>query len=205
MCQETVISAFSLGYRHVDTASVYQNQKGVGAALAEMKMERDEFFVTSKIPGGLNASATAAAADACLEELGLKFVDLMLIHFPADFGKNGSAKERQTEWTALENWAKSGKARAIGVSHYCRRQLDDVLKVATVPVAVNQVQYHVGMGTAPTASTDDRDYMRAKGVLYQSFSPLCGPCDPPDNTELLNGTLVTGIGARYNKTGPQAV
>eukprot|EP00439_Symbiodinium_sp_Y106_P071326 s39_g12.t2 len=176
MCQETVISAFSLGYRHVDTASVYQNQKGVGAALAEMKMERDEFFVTSKIPGGLNASATAAAADACLEELGLKFVDLMLIHFPADFGKNGSAKERQTEWTALENWAKSGKARAIGVSHYCRRQLDDVLKVATVPVAVNQVQYHVGMGTAPTASTDDRDYMRAKGVLFVAVGQVASTC-----------------------------
>mmetsp|Transcript_37247 Transcript_37247/g.69490 ORF Transcript_37247/g.69490 Transcript_37247/m.69490 type:complete len:324 (-) Transcript_37247:95-1066(-) len=203
VAKDTVVSAFNLGYRHVDTADVYQNQKGVGQALAELKLERDQFFVTSKIPGGLNASATMAVADSCLRDLGLKYVDLMLIHFPADFGKNGSAKERQTEWKALEDWAKSGKARAIGVSHYCRRQLDDVLKVATVPVAVNQVQYHVGMGSAPAAATDDRDYMRQKGVLYQSFSPLCGPCTPPDNTELLNGSLVTQIGKRYNKSGPQ--
>ncbi|CAJ1461231.1 unnamed protein product [Effrenium voratum] len=201
--KETVTSAFALGYRHVDTAAVYQNQVGVGEALAELKLQRQDYFVTSKIPGGLNASATAATADAGLKELNLNYVDLMLIHFPADFGKNGSKQERQKEWLALEAWAKAGKARAIGISHYCRRQLDDLLEVATVPVAVNQVQYHVGMGSAGPMVTDDRDYMRAKGVLYQSFSPLCGPCDPPHNKELLTGPLVTGIGKKYNKSGPQ--
>ncbi|CAK9067112.1 unnamed protein product [Durusdinium trenchii] len=66
-----------------------------------------------------------------------------------------------------------------------------------------QVQYHVGMGSAGRMATDDRDYMRQKGVLYQSFSPLCGPCNPPDNKELLTGALVTGIGKKYKKTGPQ--
>eukprot|EP00931_Biecheleriopsis_adriatica_P087454 TRINITY_DN61919_c0_g1_i1.p2 TRINITY_DN61919_c0_g1~~TRINITY_DN61919_c0_g1_i1.p2 ORF type:complete len:341 (-),score=81.59 TRINITY_DN61919_c0_g1_i1:78-947(-) len=201
--EKAIISAFELGYRHIDTAYVYQNQDGVGQALKKMNLERDGFFVTSKIPGGLNASATAAAGDLCLEQLGLESVDLMLIHFPAAFGANGSKKERQEEWKALEAWAKSGKARAIGISHYCRRQLDDVLEVATVPVAVNQVQYHVGMGSASGMATDDRDYMREKGVLYQSFSPLCGPCTPPDNKELVTGKLVTEIGAAHNKTGSQ--
>lgn len=203
VAKSAVVSAFGLGYRHVDTAAAYQNQVSVGEALAELKLKRQEFFITSKIPGGLNASATAAAADSCLKELGVDYVDLMLIHFPADFGKNGSKKERQVEWTALEAWAKSGKARAIGISHFCRRQLDDILEVAHVPVAVNQVQYHVGMGSAGRMATDDRDYMRQKGVLYQSFSPLCGPCNPPDNKELLTGALVTGIGKKYKKTGPQ--
>jgi len=203
VAQSAVTNAFEVGYRHVDTAAVYQNQVGVGQALKTADVERDEYFVTSKIAGGLNASATAAAADECLKELGLKYVDLMLIHFPADFGKNGSKKERQEEWLALEAWAKSGKARAIGVSHYCRRQLDDVLEVATLPVAVNQVQYHVGMGSAGPLVTDDRDYMREKGVLYQSFSPLCGPCDPPDNKELITGKLVTEIGAAHGKSGAQ--
>jgi len=203
VAKDAVISAFNLGYRHVDTASGYENQLGVGEALADLKLKRETFFITSKIPGGLNASATVATADSCLKELKVDYVDLMLIHFPADFGKNGSKKDRQIEWKALEAWAKSGKARAIGISHYCRRQLDDILEVANVPVAVNQVQYHVGMGTAGRLATDDKSYMKEKGVLYQSFSPLCGPCDPPDNKELLTGPLVTSIGKKYNKTGPQ--
>lgn len=203
VAKDAVTSAFHLGYRHVDTATSYENQLGVGEALADLKLARESFFITSKIPGGLNASATAAAADSCLKELKVDYVDLMLIHFRADFGKNGSRKERQVEWKALEAWAKSGKAKAIGISHYCRRQLDDILQVASVPVAVNQVQYHVGMGTAGRLATDDKSYMKQKGVLYQSFSPLCGPCDPPDNKELLTGSLVTTIGKHYNKTGPQ--
>eukprot|EP00440_Ansanella_granifera_P020046 gb/GFBE01021778.1/.p1 GENE.gb/GFBE01021778.1/~~gb/GFBE01021778.1/.p1 ORF type:complete len:334 (+),score=86.73 gb/GFBE01021778.1/:1-1002(+) len=201
--EKAIVSAFALGYRHIDTAFVYENQLGVGKALRKMNIERDEFFVTSKIPGGLNASATVATADQCLKDLGLKSVDLMLIHFPADFGAKGSKKERQTEWKALEAWAKSGKARALGVSHYCQRHIEDVLEVATVPIAVNQVQYHVGMGSASHLATDDRDFMRKKGILYQSFSPLCGPCNPPDNKELISGKLVTEIGKAHNKTGSQ--
>lgn len=201
--ESAVASAFRLGYRHVDTAFAYENQAGVGKALQEAGLDRKEFFVTSKIFGGLNASATTAQADQCLKDLGLKSVDLMLIHFPAAFGANGSKKERQEEWKALEAWAKSGKARALGVSHYCRRHVEDVMEVATVPIAVNQVQYHVGMGRATNLATDDRHYMHDKGILYQSFSPLCGPCTPPDNKELITGKLVTKIGAAHNKTGAQ--
>lgn len=201
--ERAVASAFRLGYRHVDTAFVYENQIGVGKALRQAALDRQEFFVTSKILGGLNASATTTQADQCLKDLGLESVDLMLIHFPAAVGANGSKKERQTEWKALEAWAKSGKARAIGVSHYCRRHVEDVMEVATVPIAVNQVQYHVGMGRATNLATDDMQYMHDKGILYQSFSPLCGPCTPPDNKELITGKLVTEIGAAHNKSGAQ--
>lgn len=201
--ERAVDLAFAMGYRHVDTAMVYENQKGVGAALRRTGLPREEFFVTSKIPGGLNASATAAALDGCLEDLGLAFVDLMLLHFPSDFSGKGGPKARQEEWLALEAWAKAGKARAIGVSHYCQKQVEDVLEVSTVPVAVNQVQYHVGMGAASSAATDDKAYFESHGILYQSFSPLCGPCTPPDNFELINGSLVTSIGAAHNKTGSQ--
>jgi diketogulonate reductase-like aldo/keto reductase len=192
--------AFNMGYRHVDTALIYQNQVGVGSALKKLALPRSEYFVTSKIPGGLNASATEAALDQCLQQLGLDYVDLMLLHFPAE---TGGAAGRQEEWRALEAWAKKGKAKAIGVSHYCRRQLEDILSIATVPVAVNQVQYHVGMGQSGGNANDDMDFVRQKGILYESFSPLCGPCNPPDNTELITGELVTSIGKAHNKTGPQ--
>ncbi len=92
------------------------------------------------MPGGLNATATTAALEQALEQLKLGYVDLMLLHWPGS-----GAKSRQEQWLALEAWAKQGKARAIGISHYCRHHLDDILGVATLPVALNQVQYHVGM------------------------------------------------------------
>jgi len=201
--QRAVATALKLGYRHVDTALVYGNQAGVGRALRESGLGREEYFVTTKIPGGLNASAAAEALDQCLSELGLDHVDLMLLHFPASFDGKGGAALRKEEWLALEKWAKSGKARAIGVSHFCRSQLDDVLSVATLPVALNQVEYHVGMGSAGDAATDHRAYCQSKGIVYMSFSTLCGPCQAPDNTTLLRGDLVKGIGGAHNKTGAQ--
>jgi len=201
--EHAVDVAFGMGYRHVDTAQVYGNQRGIGAALQRTNLQREEFFVTSKIPGGLNLSATIAALDGCLQDLRLSYVDLMLIHFPSDFSGKGGPSARREEWLALEAWAKTGKARAIGVSHYCQRQAEDIMKISTVPIAVNQVQYHVGMGAAPNAATDDKAFFESKGILYQSFSPLCGPCNPPDNLELINGSLVTSIGAAHNKTGSQ--
>lgn len=196
-------TAFEVGYRHVDTAFVYQNQDGVGAALAATGLPRDQYFITTKIPGGLSAEETRQNLDQCLQLLKTDYVDLMLIHFPASFSGQGGPAGRKEEWLALEAWAKQGKARAIGVSHYCRRQIEDVLEVATVPIAVNQVQYHVGMGTAGPLATDDKDFMQEKGILYESFSPLCGPCNPPDNMELITGDLVTEIGRAHNKTGAQ--
>mmetsp|Transcript_25198 Transcript_25198/g.38323 ORF Transcript_25198/g.38323 Transcript_25198/m.38323 type:complete len:332 (+) Transcript_25198:58-1053(+) len=201
--EDAVVQAFSLGYRHVDTAALYNNLKGVGSGLKKTGLKREEYFVTSKIPGGLNASAAEALLVKSMKELDLDYVDLMLIHFPMDLQGKGSPAARQELWGALQNWALTGQAKAIGVSHYCQHHVEDILKVTKVPISVNQVQYHVGMGTAPDTATDDKAWMQKQGILYQSFSPLCGPCNAPDNTELLNGTLVTSIGKAHNKTGPQ--
>lgn len=198
-----VESAFRQGYRHVDTALVYENQVGVGQALKSLGLPREDYFITSKIPGGLSAADTAASLEQCLQQLGTDYVDLMLIHFPATWEGKGGPEGRKEEWKALEAWAKTGKARAIGVSHYCKRQLQDVLSVNTVPVAVNQVQYHVGMGSTGPLADDDRAFVEQSGILYESFSPLCGPCTPPDNMELITGKLVTEIGKKYGKSGPQ--
>lgn len=193
-----VSSAFIAGYRHVDTAQGYENQLGVGHALAKAGLKREEYFVTTKIPGGLNASATTAALEQSLKELQLGVVDLMLIHWAAD-----TLPEVQEQWLAMEAWAKAGKARAIGVSHFCKVHLEAVLKVATLPVAVNQNQYHVGMGEDTQPRLHDKAYAESHGILYQSYSSLCGPCTPPQNKALINGPLVTEIGRAYNKTGAQ--
>jgi len=196
--EQAVLAAFQLGYRHVDTAIVYANAVGVGKALKKSGVSRDEFFVTSKTAIGANNTAFEQALHQHLKDLQLDYVDLMMIHIPAT-----GAQGRQEEWRMLEKFAMAGKAKAIGVSHHCKRQLQDVLSVATVPVALNQVQYHVGMGSAGGDATDDKDWVKSQGIVYQSFSPLCGPCNPPDNKELITGKLVTSIGRKYNKTGVQ--
>eukprot|EP00931_Biecheleriopsis_adriatica_P107024 TRINITY_DN81366_c0_g1_i1.p1 TRINITY_DN81366_c0_g1~~TRINITY_DN81366_c0_g1_i1.p1 ORF type:complete len:335 (+),score=41.69 TRINITY_DN81366_c0_g1_i1:127-1005(+) len=196
--EQIIPIAFGLGYRHVDTAQVYKNQVGVRYGLSRAGLDRKEYFVTSKIPGGLNASATGAALDSCLQDLALDYVDLMLIHFP-----QGDDAAMQESWLALEAWAKAGKARAIGISHFCRHHIDNILAVATLPIALSQEQYHVGMGTDTQPRLHDKTYAESKGILYMSYSSLCGPCPPPDNTELITGDLVSGIGRKYNKTGSQ--
>lgn len=211
------LSALRLGYTHIDTALGYKNQDGVGAALRDFLKtgskangrppRREDIFITSKIPGGFSEDEAAATLATSLEQLfpgdADGYVDLMLVHFPATWEGEGGKAKRQAEWRALQAFAKAGKARSIGVSHYCRRHLDDVLELGGTPPALNQVQFHVGMGGAGPNATDDRAYHAKVGVAYMGFSPLCGPCDGKDGTELISGELVTSIGAKYGKTGAQ--
>jgi len=197
VAEGAILKAFDIGYRHVDTAFGYKNQVGVGKALAKSGVKRADYFVTSKIPGGLNATATEQTLELGMKQLGLEYVDLMLLHYPVPHG------DRKAEWLALEKWAKKGKARAIGVSHYCKSHLDEVLSVATLPVALNQNQYHVGMGTDSQPELHDKAYSESKGVVFMGYSSLCGPCPKPHNTELISGDLVTSIGKAHNKTGAQ--
>jgi 2,5-diketo-D-gluconate reductase A len=207
LAERVVVDAFRMGYRHVDTAYVYKNQVGVGAALAtaakDLALKRADYFVTSKIAGGLNASATGAALEETLRQLQLDYVDLMLIHWPASgINPQGSAL-RKEQWLTFGKFAKEGKARAIGVSHHCRKHLEDVLSVATLPVALNQNQYHVGMGQDSQPRLHDKSFDEKHGIIYMSYSSLCGPCTPPANMELITGDLVTSIGRKHNKTGAQ--
>jgi diketogulonate reductase-like aldo/keto reductase len=200
VAESSVELAFAAGYRHVDTALVYANQDAVGRALKASKVPRNEYFVTSKIPPG-NATATVQNLQTALDQLDLKYVDLMLIHY--NDPNISSPQQRKEQWKVMETWAKAGKARAIGVSHFCKTHIEDILEVATVPIAVDQVQYHVGMGESMPNANDDKAFIQSKGILYESFSPLCGPCNPPDNTELITGKLVTDIGNAHNKSGVQ--
>ena len=202
VAEEAVKEAFSANYRHVDTALSYNNQRGVGRALAASNVPRSEYFVTSKIPGATedSANATYSALEQCLEQLNLEYVDLMLIHWP---GKTTTKRGRQTQWKALESWAKAGKARAIGISHYCKTHVEEVLEVAELPIALAQNQYHVGMGHDTQAHLHDKAFMEEEGILYMAYSSLCGPCPNGGSKELIDGPLVTSIGKKYGKSGAQ--
>ena len=153
VAKETIKMALEVGYRAIDTAYDYQNSEGIGEALQEAfqskELERKDLFITTKVEGGLNSSRTFEEHETNLKNLQVDYVDLLLIHFPDYISPQGdltgSKKMRQDQWRAMEKLHKEGKARAIGISHYCRRQLDDVLEIATVKPAINQVEFHVGV------------------------------------------------------------
>jgi len=198
--------ALSLGYTHIDTALGYYNQEGIARALKASTRPRDSYFITSKIPGGLPYANATEQLELSLQQLGLDYVDLMLVHYPATWGGVGGKAVRADQWRAMEDFHKAGKAKAIGVSHYCERHIDELLETATIIPAVNQVFFHVGMATQ-SLNMSDMAFPRTpaeqpsyKGVFYQSFSTLCGPCG---STELLNGTMVTKIGQAHGKSGAQ--
>ncbi|KAJ1449535.1 NADP-dependent oxidoreductase domain-containing protein [Pelagophyceae sp. CCMP2097] len=200
---ESVCKAFSVGYTMIDTANGYGNERGVGRAIKDCwKAPREDLFVMTKIPGGLNATETAAAHRQNLAWLQLDYVDHLMTHFPADWAvtpKRSSPAARQEEWRALELIYKSGEARSIGVSHYCASHLDDVMEIQTVRPSINQVEWHVGSGDVDAVA----DACRKHGVHFMSFSPLCGPCDYDEKDSLTDGELVTAIGRAHNVTGSQ--
>lgn len=201
LAYQSVCQAFEAGYTFVDTAFGYGNQKGVGLAIRDCwQGKRSDLFVMTKIPGGLNATQAHAAHSQNLMQLGLEYVDHLMTHFPADWdATKASPENRQEEWLALEKIYYSGQARSIGVSHYCTQHIDDILEVATVIPAINQVEYHVG-----SQDVDDViEKCRKEGITLMSFSPLCGPCEYIPEDSLITGNLVTEIGAKYGKSGSQ--
>lgn len=200
---ESVCQSFAAGYTFVDTANGYGNQRGVGKAIKDCwKGAREELFVMTKIPGGLDAAETLAAHKENMEQLGLDYVDHLMTHFPADWSASpdrATPQRRQEEWKALESVYKSGEARSIGISHYCSNHIDDVLEVATVKPSVNQVEYHVGAGDVDNVI----DKCVQEGIFFMSYSPLCGPCDYEPEDSLINGDLVSRVAAKYNVSGSQ--
>lgn len=200
---ESVCKSFAAGYTFVDTANGYRNQRGVGKAIKDCwKGAREELFVMTKIPGGLDAAETLAAHKENMEQLGLDYVDHLMTHFPADWSASpdrATPQRRQEEWKALESVYKSGEARSIGISHYCSNHIDDVLEVATVKPSVNQVEYHVGAGDVDNVI----DKCVQEGIFFMSYSPLCGPCDYEPEDSLINGDLVSRVAAKYNVSGSQ--
>lgn len=192
---ESVCKAFSVGYTFVDTAYGYKNQKGVGKAIKDCwKKDRNDLFVMTKIPGGLNATEVQRLHEVNLEELDLDYVDHLMTHFPSDWEEtNASPDARREEWLALEAIYYTGEARTIGISHYCSRHILDIMWAATVTPSVNQVEYHVGSQDVDSVIETCSDF----GITFMSFSPLCGPCEYEPEDSLVNGSLVQHVASHY--------
>lgn len=188
---QAVKSAIAHGYRSIDTAAVYENELGVGQgireALAENGLTRKDLFVTSKVwNADLGYEPTLTAYEASLEQLGLDYLDLYLIHWPV----KGKYKEA---WRALETLYAEGRVKAIGVSNFQIHHLEDLIDGARIKPMVNQVEFHPRLTQQPL-----RHFTKKHGIQMEAWSPLM-------QGELLNDPTLTEIAARYGKSVAQII
>ncbi|HOG17499.1 MAG: Glyoxal reductase [Syntrophaceae bacterium PtaU1.Bin231] len=157
----TVSCALQAGYRHIDTAAFYANEKGVGAALRQSGLKREEVFVTTKIWNpDQGYDTTLAAFGRSLDELGFDYLDLYLVHWPVK-GKF------QDTWRALESLYRRGLVRAIGISNFLKHHVLDLLQTAEIVPMVNQMEFHPYL-----VQQDLIDFCTGLGIQYQAWSPL---------------------------------
>jgi len=184
--KRTTLYALQHGYRSIDTASVYGNEKGVGEAIRESGIAREELFITSKVFNNEQGyQETLEAYQRSLDRLGLTYLDLYLVHWPV--------KESYLEtYHALVDLYKSGRVRAIGVSNFQIHHLKEVMDSFDILPAVNQVELH------PLLQQESlRDFCSLNNIAVEAWSPLMrGAIDIP---------VIQKIGKKYNKSAAQVI
>eukprot|EP00026_Physarum_polycephalum_P010019 Phypoly_transcript_10162.p1 GENE.Phypoly_transcript_10162~~Phypoly_transcript_10162.p1 ORF type:complete len:282 (+),score=38.70 Phypoly_transcript_10162:72-917(+) len=192
-----VSAAIREGYRHIDTARYYENEKEIGKAIQDSKIKRDEFFVTSKLrPMDQGLQLAKQAALSSLKELNMDYIDLYLIHWPGCTGVPASQfpKFRAESWQALEKLQKEGKCKAIGVSNYTVRHLKELLANCTIKPAVNQVEFSPRL-----YQKELLDFCTSQGIVVEAYSPL------QKGGNILTEDVVMQIAAKYNRTCAQVL
>jgi diketogulonate reductase-like aldo/keto reductase len=185
--RKAVLQAFSAGYRHIDTAAAYGNERGVGDALRESGLSRNEVFITTKVwNSDQGYEQTLNAFDASMKRLGMEILDLYLVHWPV------KGKFVDT-WKALERLYEEKRIRAIGVSNFLRHHLDELLSACTIAPMVNQMEFHPYLVQQPLL-----DLCHTLKIQYEAWSPL------------MQGRISTvpelrALGAKYAKDPAQIV
>lgn len=185
-----VRDAIDIGYRHIDTAQAYANERGVGEGMRDSGVPRAQLFITTKLAAESKSYADAKERiDGSLQALALDHIDLMLIHSPqpwAEFRERDRYFDGNLEaWRAIEEALQAGKLRAIGVSNFERPDLDNLLISGGVAPMVNQILAHVG-----NTPFDLIDYSHSKGILVEAYSPVA-------HGAILNDAGLGAIAERY--------
>ncbi len=182
-----VLTALESGYRLIDTARIYGNEKGVGEAVRECGIKRQEIFVTTKLWNwDQGYEKSFQAFDASIGRLGLDYVDLYLIHWPA-------TEKRGESWRALEEIQASGRAKSIGVSNYTVKHLQELMNSSKTVPAVNQVEFH------PFIYKDQREllaFCKSHNIIVEAYSPLAHGYRVDDPT-------ISKLAGKYSKTNGQ--
>ncbi|AYY14010.1 aldo/keto reductase [Actinobacteria bacterium YIM 96077] len=185
--KETTLKAIELGYRHIDTAEMYRNEKQVGEAVRASGIDRSEFFVTSKLNNGAHAYDDALAAfDQTMADLDIEYLDLFLVHWPLP--QVGDFVET---WRAMEEIYRSGRCRAIGVSNFQPHHLQRLFDETEIVPVVNQIEVH------PYLTQDDvREFGTKNGVLTESWAPIA-------KGKVVDDPTITRIAEQHGKTASQ--
>ena len=185
-----IVTAIEAGYRHIDTAFRYGNQRGVGQGVRDSGIAREELFITSKLDGEFQGENRAIAGlDECLAQLQMDYVDLLLIHWPLP-----QRNQYVSTWKTFETLVASGKVRSIGVSNFTPAHLDHLRAETTICPATNQIQL------SPRITRPDQvAYGRAHGIVTVSWSPL------GQGGDLLSDPTLQAIADAHGKTLGQIV
>ncbi|WP_413497034.1 aldo/keto reductase [Carnobacterium maltaromaticum] len=183
-----VKSAIYDGYRHIDTAMIYNNEKFVGKAIKETEIPREELFITSKVWNYDHGyEETKAAFEATLKRLDTDYLDLYLIHW-------ASPNYIET-WQAMEELYEAGKIKAIGVSNFQIHHLEDLMAHTKIKPMINQIETHPEF-----PQNELHEFMEKHGILHEAWGPL-----GQGKHDLLSHTILVKIGEKYNKTAAQIV
>lgn len=193
---QAVRDAVAMGYRLVDTAQAYGNERGVGEGVRTCGLPRKDVFVTSKVAAEAKTYEEAARSiDETLDKMGLEYLDLMIIHSPQPWAEfrveNRYFAENREVWRALEDAYTAGKLRAIGVSNFLQDDLENLLSGCRIRPMVNQILLHI-------TNTDRAllDYCRAQGILVEAYSPIA-------HGEALKNPAITKMARKYGVTPAQ--
>jgi 2,5-diketo-D-gluconate reductase A len=188
---QAVKTALEIGYRHIDTAEMYQNEPGVGEGIRDAELDRSDVYITSKLNNGYHKPDDARRAfDATLDKLGSDYVDLFLIHWPLPTLYGG---DFVSTWRTLEEFKKDGRARSIGVSNFQTEHLERLAHETDTTPAVNQIEVH------PYLTNDAvRGYGADHGIATEAWSPIA-------QGKVLGDPVVTRIAEATGRTPAQVV
>lgn len=194
---KAVCDAAEAGYRHIDTAQAYANERGIGEGVRTCGIPRRELFVTTKLAAEIKSyDAAVSAIDGSLKTMGLDYIDMMIIHSPQPWNKVNQSDDRCFEgnraaWHALEEAYQAGKLRAIGVSNFGTADIDNLLQCCTVAPMVDQVLAHIG-----NTPFDLMEYCSSKNILVEAYSPVA-------HGEILKNPDIVQMAEKYKVGVPQ--
>lgn len=193
---KTVISAAQIGYRHIDTAQAYGNERGIGIGIKNCGVTREELFITSKVAAEAKTyDAAAKSIDESLKKMGLESIDLMLIHSPQPWSewrdKKRYFKENIQVWKSLEDAYKAGKVKAIGVSNFLIDDLENLMTHCKIKPMVNQLLIHIG-----NTPSELIEYCKKNDMVVEAYSPIA-------HGEALKNETIVAMAQKYGVSVPQ--